>query len=118
MRRANSVVLRWGVGCLALALVAGVAALAVTGGEQGDATFQGGNGRIAYGYGDGYGYAYAGGAIWVANSDGSFPERLDGGGWRLHSGVLTQWQADRISPGWRCGCDGRRWIGREPARHR
>lgn len=66
------------IGCLALALVAGVAALAITAGERGDAAFPGQNGRIAYSYGDGY--AYAGGAIWVANSDGGSQQRLTAGG--------------------------------------
>ncbi len=62
---------------VALAVVAGVAVLAISMSESGDAAFPGANGRIAYSSGDSYSYSSA--AIWTANADGGSPSLLADG---------------------------------------
>jgi hypothetical protein len=59
---------------VALAVAAGVALLAISMSESGDAAFPGVNGRIAYSSGDSYSYSSA--AIWAANADGGSPTVL------------------------------------------
>jgi Tol biopolymer transport system component len=62
---------------VALAGLAGVAALATSMSESGDAAFPGVNGKIAYSSGDSYSYSSA--AIWSANADGGSPSLLTSG---------------------------------------
>ena len=62
---------------VALAVVAGIAVLAISMSESGDAAFPGANGRIAYSSGDSYSYSSA--AIWSANADGGSPTLLAAG---------------------------------------
>jgi Tol biopolymer transport system component len=62
---------------VALAVVAGIAVLAISMSESGDAAFPGANGRIAYASGDSYSYSSA--AIWSANADGGSPTLLAAG---------------------------------------
>ncbi len=62
---------------VALAALAGFAALAISMSGRGDAAFPGGNGRIAYASGDSYSYSSA--AIWSANADGGSPSLLTSG---------------------------------------
>lgn len=62
---------------MALAVVAGIAVLAISMSESGDAAFPGANGRIAYASGDSYSYSSA--AIWSANADGGSPTLLVAG---------------------------------------
>lgn len=62
---------------VALAAIAGFAALATSMSESGDASFPGLNGRIAYASGDSYSYSSA--AIWAANADGGSPTVLAAG---------------------------------------
>lgn len=62
---------------MTLAVAAGVALLAISMSESGDAAFPGINGRIAYASGDSYSYSSA--AIWAANPDGGSPTVLTAG---------------------------------------
>jgi dipeptidyl aminopeptidase/acylaminoacyl peptidase len=62
---------------VALAVAAGVALLAISMSENGDAAFPGVNGRVAYASGDSYSYSSA--AIWAVNADGGSPTALVAG---------------------------------------
>lgn len=55
-----------------VAAVLGIAALAISMSDPGDAAFPGANGKIVYTYGNPYG----GGGVWTANADGSSPTPL------------------------------------------
>jgi Tol biopolymer transport system component len=67
---------------VAIAGLLGLAGLATSMSESGDAAFPGVNGKIAYSSGDSYSYSSA--AIWSANADGGSPSVLTSG-----SGVST-----------------------------
>ena len=62
---------------LALAACLGLAALAISMSDRGDAAFPGVNGKVAYASGDSYSYSSA--AIWTANADGGSPALLAAG---------------------------------------
>jgi len=79
MRIVSSAARRHRVALTSVALAAslGLAALAVSMSDRGDAAFPGVNGKVAYASGDSYSYSSA--AIWTSNADGGSPALLAGG---------------------------------------